>query len=231
MTCSAGCVSSSRRSAAGAAWTASWSRPVRCWTPPLGRSGPSCSPIPATRPGCARTNWTRCRPTPRRPSAAWPTTTGAARPPGRPSSSSRSCSGAEVLDSQFRGMKEVLQRPDPEAMQRVKDMLAELNQMLERGRPGRAHPGRLRRLHGPLRRHVPGAAARSRRAGGLAGPPGRRGAAAARLADRGAARRAGRADGADAAGRGPGRGDGPADRRAARPAAGDWTWPAGRATR
>jgi uncharacterized protein with von Willebrand factor type A (vWA) domain len=38
---------------------------------------------------------------------------------------------SEVLDSQFRGMRDVLQSPDPEAMQRVKDMLADLNQMLE----------------------------------------------------------------------------------------------------
>jgi uncharacterized protein with von Willebrand factor type A (vWA) domain len=37
----------------------------------------------------------------------------------------------EVLDSQFRGMRQVLQTPDPQAMQRVKDMLAELNSMLE----------------------------------------------------------------------------------------------------
>jgi uncharacterized protein with von Willebrand factor type A (vWA) domain len=37
----------------------------------------------------------------------------------------------EVLDSQFRGMKDVLQNPDPEAMQRVKDMLADLNGMLD----------------------------------------------------------------------------------------------------
>src|SRR6516164_2767209 len=37
----------------------------------------------------------------------------------------------EVLDSQFRGMKQTLQQPDPEAMQRVKDMMAALNQMLE----------------------------------------------------------------------------------------------------
>jgi uncharacterized protein with von Willebrand factor type A (vWA) domain len=37
----------------------------------------------------------------------------------------------EVLDSQFRGMKDVLSNPDPQAMQRVKDMLADLNQMLE----------------------------------------------------------------------------------------------------
>ncbi|MEP7025193.1 MAG: hypothetical protein ABJB47_15635 [Actinomycetota bacterium] len=37
----------------------------------------------------------------------------------------------EVLDSQFRGMKQTLQEPDPEAMQRVKDMMAGLNNMLE----------------------------------------------------------------------------------------------------
>jgi uncharacterized protein with von Willebrand factor type A (vWA) domain len=37
----------------------------------------------------------------------------------------------EVLDSQFRGMKETLQQPDPAAMQRVKDMMAALNEMLE----------------------------------------------------------------------------------------------------
>src|SRR5499427_8196314 len=37
----------------------------------------------------------------------------------------------EVLDSQFRGMKEALSSPDPEALQRVKDMMAELNNMLD----------------------------------------------------------------------------------------------------
>src|SRR5690242_7396250 len=37
----------------------------------------------------------------------------------------------EVLDSQFRGMKEVLEHPDPQAMQRVKDMMADLNAMLD----------------------------------------------------------------------------------------------------
>jgi uncharacterized protein with von Willebrand factor type A (vWA) domain len=37
----------------------------------------------------------------------------------------------EVLDSQFRGMKDALENPDPEALQRVKDMLADLNQMLD----------------------------------------------------------------------------------------------------
>src|ERR1700758_1659853 len=37
----------------------------------------------------------------------------------------------EVLDSQFRGMKQALQSPDPAAMQRVRDMLSELRQMLD----------------------------------------------------------------------------------------------------
>ena len=37
---------------------------------------------------------------------------------------------SEVLDSQFRGIKQALSDPDPQAMQRVRDMLADLNQML-----------------------------------------------------------------------------------------------------
>ena len=37
---------------------------------------------------------------------------------------------SDVLDSQFRGMRQVMQNPDPQAMQRVKDMLSDLNQML-----------------------------------------------------------------------------------------------------
>jgi len=37
----------------------------------------------------------------------------------------------EVLDRQFRGMKEALENPDPAALQRLKDMLADLNAMLE----------------------------------------------------------------------------------------------------
>ncbi len=36
----------------------------------------------------------------------------------------------EVLDTQFRGMKQALENPDPAAMQRIKDMLAGLNEML-----------------------------------------------------------------------------------------------------
>jgi uncharacterized protein with von Willebrand factor type A (vWA) domain len=42
----------------------------------------------------------------------------------------------EVLDSQFRGMKQALESPDPEALNRVKDMLADLNEMLARDARG-----------------------------------------------------------------------------------------------
>jgi uncharacterized protein with von Willebrand factor type A (vWA) domain len=38
---------------------------------------------------------------------------------------------SEVLDSQFRGLRQTLADPDPEALQRVKDMMAALNNMLE----------------------------------------------------------------------------------------------------
>src|SRR5580693_5517928 len=38
---------------------------------------------------------------------------------------------SEVLDSQFRGMRQTLADPDPAAMQRVKDMMAALNGMLD----------------------------------------------------------------------------------------------------
>jgi uncharacterized protein with von Willebrand factor type A (vWA) domain len=37
----------------------------------------------------------------------------------------------EVLDSQFRGMKQALEGADPEAMQRVREMMRDLNDMLE----------------------------------------------------------------------------------------------------
>ncbi len=37
----------------------------------------------------------------------------------------------EVLDSQFKGMKDALENAGPEDMQRIKDMLADLNQMLD----------------------------------------------------------------------------------------------------
>lgn len=42
----------------------------------------------------------------------------------------------DVLDAQFRGMKDALQGQDPQTMQRVKDMMAALNEMLEKDARG-----------------------------------------------------------------------------------------------
>ncbi|NHC14468.1 vWA domain-containing protein [Motilibacter deserti] len=42
----------------------------------------------------------------------------------------------EVLDSQFRGLKQALQNPDSGAMQQVKDMLSDLNEMLAKDARG-----------------------------------------------------------------------------------------------
>jgi uncharacterized protein with von Willebrand factor type A (vWA) domain len=60
---------------------------------------------------------------------------------------------SEVLDSQFRGMRQVMQNPDPEAMQRVKDMLGDLNQMLAADARGEHTPAdfdRFMERHGEL---------------------------------------------------------------------------------
>jgi uncharacterized protein with von Willebrand factor type A (vWA) domain len=46
----------------------------------------------------------------------------------------------EVLDSQFRGMKQTLSQPDPQAMQRIKDMMSALNAMLEADAQGTHTP-------------------------------------------------------------------------------------------
>ncbi|MBB5080811.1 uncharacterized protein with von Willebrand factor type A (vWA) domain [Nonomuraea endophytica] len=42
----------------------------------------------------------------------------------------------EVLDTQFRGLREALTNPDPAAMERVREMVAALNEMLERDSRG-----------------------------------------------------------------------------------------------
>src|SRR6266700_4120317 len=60
---------------------------------------------------------------------------------------------SEVLDSQFRGMRQVMSNPDPQAMQRVKDMLGDLNEMLAadaRGEHAQADFDRFMERHGDL---------------------------------------------------------------------------------
>ncbi|MET8141824.1 hypothetical protein ABZU32_16080 [Sphaerisporangium sp. NPDC005288] len=42
----------------------------------------------------------------------------------------------EVLDSRFRGMRDALANPDPEAMERVRQMMSDLNDMLDRDAQG-----------------------------------------------------------------------------------------------
>src|ERR1700683_5446480 len=60
---------------------------------------------------------------------------------------------SEVLDSQFRGMRQVMANPDPQAMQRVNDMLGDLNNMLAadaRGEHTQADFDRFMERHGDL---------------------------------------------------------------------------------
>jgi len=60
---------------------------------------------------------------------------------------------SEVLDSQFRGMKQAMSNPDPQAMQRVKDMLGDLNEMLAADARGEHTPAdfdRFMERHGEL---------------------------------------------------------------------------------
>ena len=54
----------------------------------------------------------------------------------------------EVLDSQFRGMKDALAQPDPAAMQRVKDMMSDLSAMLEADARGELPAAGFRPVHG-----------------------------------------------------------------------------------
>jgi uncharacterized protein with von Willebrand factor type A (vWA) domain len=66
---------------------------------------------------------------------------------------------SEVLDSQFRGMRQALQSPDPQAMQRIKDMLGDLNEMLAadaRGEHTQADFDRFMERYGDLFPDQPG---------------------------------------------------------------------------
>ena len=70
----------------------------------------------------------------------------------------------EVLDAQFAGHEAGAGvDPDPEAMQRVKDMLADLNALLAAHARNEDTDRRVRRLHGQARRVLPRAAARTSR--------------------------------------------------------------------
>ena len=115
-------------------------------------------------------------------------------------------------------MSGAVENMTPEDMSRMKDMFAELNQMLEAAPAGRG--ARLRRLHGALRRLLPGEPAGPRRAARDHGPPHGRGPGDAQLDDPGAAGPAAGALRPAARGHGPavaGRPAGPEPGRACSP--------------
>ena len=116
----------------------------------------------------------------------------------------------EVLDAQFAGMKQALTSGDPQAMQAVRDMLADLNALLAahaRGEDTTDQFNEFMDKHGDLFPEEPEG---RRRADRRPGPPaGRRGADDG-LAQPGAARGAGPADERRPRRRRPGLGDGPA---------------------
>ena len=88
------------------------------------------------------------------------------------SSARRASSSSELIDklrqqlmqSYFNQMAGAMQNVIPEHMQRMKDMLAELNQMLEQRERGRGHAADFERVHGALRRLLPREPAEPRRA-------------------------------------------------------------------
>ena len=126
----------------------------------------------------------------------------------------------EVLDTQFRGMKQALENPDPAAMQRIKDMLAGLNEMLAADARGEHTQEQFDEFMAAYGDMFPENPRDLEELVDSARPPGRRGRADDAVAHAPAARRAGRADGRRARGHGPGQPDVPARRGAAQPATG-----------
>ena len=107
-------------------------RCVACSTPLVGRNARRCSPTRPTTPGCARPSATRARDTARavRQLSEYDWQSPQAR---ETYEQIRGLLRQELLDSQFRGMKQALQQAqqNPQSLQRVKDMMSSLNDMLE----------------------------------------------------------------------------------------------------
>ena len=80
----------------------------------------------------------------------------------------------EVLDAQFAGIKQALESPDPEAMQRVKDMLADLNALLAAHARQEDTTDQFAEFHGAAWRILPRATGDGRGADRRAGAPGGR---------------------------------------------------------
>ena len=102
--------------------------------------------------------------------------------------------GQELMDSRFQGMKQALQNAGPEDVERISEMMSDLNDLLAAHARWRGHDRAVRRVHGQARRVLPGEPAQHRRADRRAGRPCRRGAADDELDVGRAAGRAGRTD-------------------------------------
>ena len=77
----------------------------------------------------------------------------------------------ELLDQRFAGMKQALENATDEAVQAVKEMLADLNELLDAHARGEDTERPVRRLHGQARRLLPRAARERRRADRRPRPP------------------------------------------------------------
>ena len=96
--------------------------------------------------------------------------------------------GREMLDQRFAGMKQALENATDEDRAAINEMLADLNELLEKHRRGEDTARGLRRVHGQARGLLPGEPAEHRRAARRAGPARRGRPADAQLDDRRAAR-------------------------------------------
>ncbi len=129
--CAARCGGRPGRRAGAGGWTARWSRSASCWTGRWRPSGGRCSPTRTTRPGSPRRSWTRCRTTRPGRSASCRTTSGARDEARQAYEEIKDLLRREVLDSQFRGMRDALRGATQEDMARIREMISALNDMLE----------------------------------------------------------------------------------------------------
>ena len=98
-------------------------------------------------PGSARCSSTHCRPTPAARSASWTTTTGARPRPARPTRRSGICSVGRCSTSASPGMKQAMQNATPQDVERIRQMLDDLNALLENHAAGQDTQEQFARVH------------------------------------------------------------------------------------
>ena len=113
----------------------------------LERGAPSSASVTTTTPACARPSWTRCHPTRRDRCRSCGSTGSSMRPPSSLFDELQEHVREQVMSSYFRQMAEGMRAMTPEDIARFKDMLAELNGLIEMRERGRMRGG-LRRIHG-----------------------------------------------------------------------------------